>query len=80
MTILLYFILGIVFYGLTMPILESICALIVTFFEYLKGKLTVKMMKMQSEVDKMSEPPEHAIGFEWVADEEESEEEWEDDE
>lgn len=80
MTILLYFILGIAFYGLAMPILESIVSLIVTWFEYLKGKITLKMVQMQEKADKMSAPPEHAIGFEWFPDVEEEEEEWEDDE
>lgn len=64
MTVLLYFILGIAFYGLVIPICESIVSLICTFFEYQKGKLSLKMVKLQMEIDKSSDKVDtYAIGF-----------------
>lgn len=61
---MLYFILGIVFYGFAIPIAESIVSLIVTFFEWLKGKLSVKMVKLQLEIDSAeNKESTYAIGF-----------------
>lgn len=86
MTILLCFILGIAFYGLVMPVLESIVAYIATYFEYKKGKYTLKLMKMQNELEcDCGKESTYAIGFdtsegitlEDLEEEEEDDEDWE---
>ena len=68
MTELLYFILGIVFVLLVSPILESLCALVLTGMELLKGKWTLKITKINSQIRKISleypdKPPSNPIGF-----------------
>ena len=68
MTELLYFILGIVFVLLVSPVLESLCTLILTGMELLKGKWTLKITKINSQIRKISleypdEPPSNPIGF-----------------
>ena len=68
MTELLYFILGIVFVLLVSPMLESLCTLVLTGMELLKGKWTLKTTKINSQIRKISleypdKPPSNPIGF-----------------
>lgn len=52
---------------------ESICGVVLTFLEYLKGKYTVRITEMNMQIQKMSEPdapPAHVIGFSIPTDEE----------
>lgn len=81
MTILLCFILGIAFYGLAMPILESLTSLVATILEYHKGKYAVKLMKMQEELGcDCDKETTYAIGFhtdDGITLDDMDEEEWE---
>lgn len=79
---LLYFILGIAFYGLVIPIAESIISLFCSYIEYLKGKIQVKMLKLQKEIEADDKEPIYAIGFDTSCGItlEDDDEEWEDDE
>lgn len=63
-----YFILGIVFVLLVSPIVEGLCTLLLTGMEVLKGKWTLKITKINSQIRQISleypdEPPHHQIGF-----------------
>lgn len=64
---LLYFILGILFYAIVIPLIESLVVLIATFIEVIKGKLTVKItqsnVKIQQLTDGYENSPKNAIGF-----------------
>lgn len=78
---MIYFILGIAFYGFAMPVVESMVSLICTWFEYLKTKIAVKMVKLQSEIESEGGTA-HAIGFDTSSGItlEEDDEDWEDEE
>lgn len=63
-----YFILGIVFVLFVSPIVEGLCGLVLTGLEMLKGKWTLKITKINSQIRKISleypdEPPHNPIGF-----------------
>lgn len=49
-----YFILGIVFVLFVSPIVESLCTLILTGIEVIKGYLTLKITKINVQIHKMS--------------------------
>lgn len=67
---MIYFILGMLFYGAAIPVIESVISLICTYMEYLKGKLSVKMVKMQEEINGSEKETTYAIGFHTGIDEE----------
>ena len=58
---------GIIFISFIYPVLESTISLYLTWIEYLKGILTVKITRLQVEIQKMAEPvddePARVIGF-----------------
>lgn len=71
-----YFILGMFFIEFIYPICESICTIILSYLERIKGKLTVDITKTNLKLQKMAEPPDsstHVIGFSIDTDEEEEE-------
>jgi hypothetical protein len=79
---LLYFILGVIFVLLVSPIIESLCTLILTGMEVIKGVWTLKIQKINAQIRKVNleypdEPPHHQIGF--VIPSSSEEEEYEDD-
>jgi hypothetical protein len=58
---LLFFIFGILFYEFCLPLLESFCSLILTWFETLKTLLNERIAESKR---KISKPPEkNPIGF-----------------
>ena len=63
MTELLYFILGIVFCMVLMPLLDSFISLICMRIELTKGKYQIQMMKLQQELDNDEIERAPAIGF-----------------
>lgn len=64
MTELLYFILGIAFAEIVIPVINSIVELICTRFKFSEGKIQVQMMKLQQQIDAMEEGEKTpAIGF-----------------
>lgn len=76
----LYFILGILFIEVVIPVVEALVTLILTWIEVAKGKSSLKITQLSADIQKLSEPeepPPQAIGF--VVPTEEYEEE-EDDE
>ena len=80
-TELLYFILGIAFAEIALPVIESFISFICMKFELSKGKIQLQMMKMQQEIDNDEIERAPAIGFDTSCcickddDEEEPEEE-----
>jgi hypothetical protein len=75
---LLYFIGGIMFAVLGLPILESISILIVSLLEIPKGKCAVKVAEYNQQISKLGdedEIPKRLIGFQISEAEEEDEEE-----
>ena len=71
-----YFILGILFVTVFMPILEQITQIILTLLELVKGKLMIPITKINNTINKMGEeeiPKSHPIGFAAAFNVEESE-------
>ena len=63
-----YFILGAIFVSFIAPILESLCTVVLTGIEVIKGIFTLKVTKINSQIRKTSlnypdEPPHRQIGF-----------------
>lgn len=63
-----YFILGIICVSFISPILESICTIVLSGLEIVKGIFTLKITKINAQIRKSSldypdEPPHHQIGF-----------------
>ena len=63
MTELLYFILGIAFAEIALPVVESFISFICMKFELSKGKIQLQMMKIQQEIDNDEVERAPAIGF-----------------
>lgn len=62
----LYFILGILFIEVVIPIVEALVTLILTWIEVAKGKSSLKITQLSADIAKLTEPkepPHHAIGF-----------------
>lgn len=62
-TELLYFILGIAFAEIVLPVVESFISFICMRLELSKGKIQLQMMKMQQEIDDDEMERAPAIGF-----------------
>lgn len=63
MTYLIIFICGFVFASVISPLLDSFTSWCATMFEVPKGKCAVKIAKQQEEINKLTDPPAHQIGF-----------------
>lgn len=76
---LIFFILGIIFIELIIPVIEALTIVIVTALEAAKGKLNMTISKYNIQIQKMAEELEpentHAIGFVVQNNEPEEEEE-----
>lgn len=77
MNFLIYFVLGILFVEIILPILEQLSAVLVSWLEVVKGKATVHITCMNDEIQKMGLPETstHVIGFHIPQDEEEEDDE-----
>ena len=53
MNFLIYFVLGILFVEIILPILEQLSAVLVSWLEVVKGKATVHITRMNDEIQKM---------------------------
>ena len=79
---LIFFILGIIFIELIIPVIEDLTIVIVTALEVAKGKLNMTISNYNIQIQKMAEELEpentHAIGFvvQNNEPEEEEEDEW----
>ena len=51
MQMLLIFLLGMIFYAVAMPIIEQIASLVVTFIELGKAKLSLKITKINVDIE-----------------------------
>ena len=74
----LYFILGILFIEVVIPIVESLVNLILTWIEVAKGKSSFTIAQLSADIAKINEPekqPQRAIGFVVPSDENYEEEE-----
>ena len=74
----LYFILGILFIEVVIPIVEALVTLILTWIEVAKGKSSFTIAQLSADVAKINEPekqPQRAIGFVVPSDENYEEEE-----
>lgn len=66
---LLYFILGVLFIEIGIPIVEAIVTLILTWIEVAKGSASLKITKMSADITKIQEgleedkAPKPRIGF-----------------
>lgn len=60
-----YFILGILFVQIILPILDGLASALITWLEVLKGVATVKITAMNEQIQKMGLPETstHVIGF-----------------
>lgn len=80
----LYFILGVLFIEVGIPIVEAIVTLILTWIEVVKGSASLKITKMSADITKIQEgleedkTPKPRIGFQVPVAEEIYEEEEED--
>lgn len=77
MLILLYFILGVSFAVLGLPVLESIAILICSLLEIPKGKCALKVAEYNQQISKLGdedEVPIRTIGFNISSDNEEKDE------
>lgn len=63
MKILIYFIFGILFYELVLPILEGLAGIILTKCEVHKGRMSEEIAEINQRIQNGKEPPRHAIGF-----------------
>lgn len=73
-----YFILGILFIQIILPIIDEVFAVLLTYLEVLKGKASYKVAKYNVEIQKLGEEEEIAhnvIGFAIPTDENQEEEE-----
>ena len=78
----LYFILGILFIEVVIPLIEAIVTLLLTVIEIFKGKCSLKISQISAEIQELTkeeEMPHRAIGFVVDSDDNYDEEE-EDDE
>lgn len=71
-----YFIGGIVFYILAIPILESIVETISTGLEFIKGKVSIPVLKLSKDIQELQVDLEKhdegvAMGFQYNGDEDE---------
>lgn len=70
-----YFILGIIIYNFIFPIFEQFSSLILTWIEYFKAKVSVKIASLNSEINKIAEgeipTASFPIGFHMPSEEEE---------
>ena len=74
----LYFILGILFIEVVIPIVEALVNLILTLIEVAKGKSSFTIAQLSADIAKINEPekqPQRAIGFVVPSDENYEEEE-----
>lgn len=79
---MIYFLLGMLCYGVAIPIIESLTALIATLIEVPKGLLSCKIAKINKQLTRISEEDEvapHVIGFQIPSGEDDYYEEEEDD-
>ena len=75
MNYLIYFILGIIFIDLILPIFEGISTLIVTKFEVYKARMAVEINKYNLMIENEGNiSTDHTIGFVWEPEEELEEE------
>jgi hypothetical protein len=61
-----YFVLGMLFTSFVFPLCDGILSLLLTFIEMLKGYLSVKITKMNCQIQKATEPEadvKRKIGF-----------------
>ena len=74
----LYFILGVLFIEVVIPIVEALVTLILSWIEVAKGKSSFTIAQLSAEIAKINEPekqPQRAIGFVVPSDENYEEEE-----
>ena len=74
----LYFILGILFIEVVIPIVEALVNLILAWIEVAKGKSSFTIAQLSADIAKINEPekqPQRAIGFVVPSDENYEEEE-----
>lgn len=62
---LLYFILGVLSYAVALPVIEALVTLLVTSLEIPKGKVSLKIAKLNKELSEVGEEKHqtYAIGF-----------------
>ena len=72
--VLLFFILGIIFYEWIFPLIDSFIQLLGVLLEERKTKVAVRIKKLQSELEEPEEKP-YCIGFQLEDDDEEEEDE-----
>lgn len=62
---LLYFILGVLSYAVALPVIEALVTLLVTSLEVPKGKVSLKIAKLNKELSEVGEEKHqtYAIGF-----------------
>lgn len=62
---LLYFILGVLSYAVALPVIEALVTLLVTSLEIPKGKVSLKIAKLNKELSEVGEEKRqtYAIGF-----------------
>lgn len=70
---LLFFIIGIVFYEWIFPLIDSAVQLILVHLEEKKNKVAVRIAKIQSQIKNADGESTSAIGFPWIEEEEELE-------
>ena len=63
MLALIYFILGILFIQIALPILSSFTDLLLTWIEVKKLKLSAKAQEINQQIAIREAPPAHQIGF-----------------
>ena len=63
MLALIYFILGILFIQIALPILSSFTDLLLTWIEVKKLKLSIKAQEFNQQIALGEAPPAHQIGF-----------------
>ena len=74
----LYFILGVLFIEVVIPIVEALVTLILTWIEVAKGKSSFTIAQLSADIAKINEPeepPHRVIGFVVPSDENYEEEE-----
>ena len=73
---LLFFLLGAISAAYLRPILETLVELLITFLEERKGRIAIRIAKLQEQISGCQcEERAPAVGFAWCDDEEEDEEE-----
>lgn len=72
---IIFFLLGFCFAQWVIPFLDTLCGFICTFFEEKKGKIALRMIKIQAAIDsEEASEKSPAIGFDWCCEEEGDEE------